>query len=72
MLKGDLYVKEKINDVLTEGTVDEGPRPVWEDGTPAYSTFVTQKMVTYDCTKGEAPYSTLRPNANQSGINEIL
>lgn len=72
MTKGDIFVKDTIKEVFDEGTMDEGPRPIWDDGTPANSIFITQKTITFDCSKGESPYSTLRPNANQSGIKEIL
>ena len=72
MTKGDKFFKSTVRKIKREGVKDEGARPRWEDGTEANSYFITQRSVTYDSTKGESPYSTLRPNANQSGMKEIL
>ena len=37
----DKYFKEDIEKVLNEGVWDKNPRPVWKDGTPAHTKFVT-------------------------------
>lgn len=47
-------------------------RAHWEDGTPAYTKFITHVSETYDLSKGEFPFSELRPIAVKSGIKEIL
>lgn len=63
---------ELITKVLSEGVWDENPRPHWEDGTPAYSKFITQYVEQFDISKGEFPITTIKPTAWKTGIREIL
>lgn len=72
MTKGDYYFKKHITEILNEGIKDINPRPVWHDGTPAHSYFITQVVETYDLAKGECPLTTIKPTAWKSAINEIL
>ena len=68
----DEYLKEDIRNILNTGQKDENPRPKYEDGTPAYTYFVTHNVRTYDLSKGEFPITTLRPIAWKSAIKEAL
>lgn len=68
----DEYLKEDIRNILNNGQKDENPRPKYEDGTPAYTYFVTHNIRTYDLSHGEFPITTLRPIAWKSAIKEIL
>lgn len=72
MTKGDYYFKKHIELILKEGIYDIDPRPVWHDGTPAHTLFITQTMETYDLSKGEYPLTTVKPTAWKSSINEIF
>lgn len=72
MNKADIYYKENLNKILTEGSKDEEPRPKYKDGTPAHSFFITQVWEEYNIDKGEFPLTTLRNTAIKTGINEIL
>ena len=68
----DEYLKADIKNILTNGQKDENPRPKYEDGTPAYTYFVTHNVRTYELSKGEFPITTLRPIAWKNAIKEIL
>lgn len=68
----DEYLKSDIKNILNKGQKDENPRPKYEDGTPAYTYFVTHNVRTYDLSKGEFPVTTLRPIAWRSAIKEVL
>lgn len=68
----DEYLKADIKNILNNGQKDENPRPKYEDGTPAYTYFVTHNVRTYDLSKGEFPITTLRPIAWKSAIKEVL
>lgn len=70
--KGDIYMKELINIVLGHGSKDINPRPKYKDGTPAYTISVNHVFHTYDISKGESPFITLRPIAIKSAIGELL
>jgi len=72
MNKADKYYKENLNKILDYGTWDENPRPKYNDGTPAYSKFITGVYEEYDISKGEFPIPTLRNTAIKTGIKEIL
>jgi thymidylate synthase len=72
MTKADLYYKQNLEKILNEGSFDENPRPKYEDGTPAYTKFITQVFEEYDLSKGEFPIPTLRNSAIKTGIREIL
>ena len=68
----DEYLKADIKNILNKGQKDENPRPKYEDGTPAYTYFVTHNVRTYDLSKGEFPITTLRPIAWKNAIKEVL
>ena len=68
----DEYLKADIKNILTNGQKDENPRPKYEDGTPAYTYFVTHNVRTYDLSKSEFPITTLRPIAWKNAIKEVL
>lgn len=72
MAIADKYLKEDITKILNEGVWDKNPRPVWEDGSPAHTKFVTHHSRTYDISKGEFPITEIKPTAIKSAIKEIF
>ena len=72
MTKGDIYFREIVERILNEGSMDVNPRPRYADGTPAHTLSINHVMCTYDLTKGESPFITLRPVAIKSAIGELL
>lgn len=72
MIKADYYYINNLQKILSEGCLDENPRPKYKDGTPAHSKYITQVFEEYDLSKGEFPITTLRNTAIKIGINEIL
>ena len=72
MNKADKYYIENLNKILSEGSWDENPRPVWSDGKPAHTKFITGVFEEYDLSKGEFPITTLRNTAIKTGIREVL
>lgn len=72
MLKGDIYLKDNIIKILEEGFLDENPRPIYKDGTPAHTLSINHVVQTYDLSKGELPLTTLRKVAIKNSIKEIL
>ncbi len=72
MTKGDVYHKQMLNRIFSEGFMDEDPRPRYADGTPAHTLSVNHAVQQYDISKGECPIETLRPIAWKSAIKEIF
>ena len=72
MNKADKYYIENLNKILSEGSWDEDPRPIWKDGTPAHTKFITGVFEEYELSKGEFPITTLRNTAIKTGIREVL
>lgn len=72
LTKADYYLKDSINNIFFNNTKDENPRPKYEDGTPAYTYFVTHQIRQYDLSRGEFPICTLRPIAWKSAIKEMF
>ena len=72
MRKAEQYHKDILRRILTEGFLDENPRPHYADGTPAHTLSVNHVMTQYDLSKGECPIITLRPIAWKSSVKEIL
>lgn len=73
MTKGDEYHKIVINKILTEGALDENPRPRYaSDGAPAYTYSINHVIQQYDLSKNETPLLTLRQTFIKNAINEIL
>ena len=69
--KAEKYLIENLTRLANEGCMDDNPRPKWQDGTPAYSAFISPVFETYDISKGETPITELRPIAIKSAIREI-
>ena len=72
MTKADVYLSKDIKKILKEGYRDKNPRPVYKDGTPAYTISVNHRTRSYDLAKGDFPICTLRPQAWKTGIREIF
>ena len=72
MIKANEYLIHDIRNILENGYRDENPRPVYADGTPAYTISVNHVTRKYDLSKGEFPICTLRPQAWKTGIREIF
>ena len=74
MSKADKLFVNMCEKILTEGFSTEGEkvRPVYKDGTPSHTLFVTQVFEEYDISKGEFPFISFRPTAWKSAIKEIL
>ena len=73
MTNTDKLFIEMCNDILENGTTNLGQkvRPVWEDGTPAYTKKIFGVINRYDLRK-EFPALTLRRTAIKSAVDEIL
>lgn len=73
MLKADRIFKDNIAEILNNGMSTEGfdVRPMYIDGKPAHSTFITHVSESYNINEGELPITTLRPIAIKSAISEI-
>ena len=67
----DIYYKELLERILTEGSWDKNPRPHWADGTPAHALSVNHHLISFDLQK-EFPVCTLRYAPWKSAIGEIL
>ncbi len=72
MTKGDIYFREIVEKIMSEGSLDENPRPHYADGTPAHTLSIDHVSCSYDLSKGESPFITLRPIAIKSAIGELL
>ena len=72
MNKADIYMRDMINRIKSEGFWDENPRPKYADGTPAHTLSVNHTFRSYDLSKNEFPICTLRPQAWKTGIKEIF
>lgn len=72
MNKADKYFIDNLLLIKNEGSMDKDPRPIYKDGTPAHSKFITQVFEKYDLSKGEFPITTLRNTAIKTGIKEIF
>ena len=73
MSKADQQFVTMCRDILDHGTTTEGQkvRPVWEDGTPAYTIKNVGVTARYDL-RAEFPALTLRRTALKSAMDEIL
>ena len=73
MSLADQIFVDMCNDIINNGTSTEGEkvRPVWEDGTSAYTIKKFGVVNRYDLTK-EFPALTLRRTAIKSCTNEML
>lgn len=73
MSYADKVFKDMCKDILKNGTDTKGEkvRPVWEDGTPAYTIKKFGVVNRYDLSK-EFPALTLRKTAFKSCVDEML
>ncbi len=73
MSKADELFCSMCQDILDNGTTTEGQkvRPVWEDGTPAYTIKQFGVVNRYDL-REEFPAITLRRTALKSAMDEVL
>jgi len=73
MAYADEVFIEMCNDILTNGTSNEGQnvRPHWPDGSLAYTLKIFGQAHTYDLSK-EFPIMTLRKTALKSATDEML
>lgn len=71
MIKADKYIKEAIQEVIDNGSLDQNPRPKWKDGSPAHSKFITQQVFKYSIWNGEYPITTLRTTALKGAFYDI-
>lgn len=70
--QGDLALKSNLSNVIKNGVWEEGAvRPVWSDGTPAYTKKVFGVVNHYDIDEG-LPLITLRKTAWKSALKEAL
>jgi thymidylate synthase len=72
MNKADKYYIQNLKKIISEGSLDENPRPKYLDGQPAHTKFITGVFEEYDISKGEFPIPTLRNTAIKTGIQEIF
>lgn len=72
MTKADMYMKESIKNILSNGFKDINPRPHYKDGTPAHTLSVNHIVHQYDISNNEFPITTLRPIYFKKAIGEIL
>lgn len=74
MNKIDKLFIDNIKDIMENGSddFDGSVRPVYSDGTPSHTKFITQNFEKYDLSKGEFPITALRNTAWKSGIKEIF
>ena len=67
----DKYFIKTLKDIKENGQLDDNPRPKYEDGTLAYSKFITQVVHKYNVLNGEFPITTLRNGSIKSSFNEL-
>lgn len=72
MTKADKLFKDNIRRILDDGVVSGNARPIYSDGRPAHSKYITGVFAEYDLSKDEFPLTTLRPIAVKSAIREMF
>lgn len=70
--KAEKYFEHNLNEILHNGHKDRNPRPKYDSGEDATSTFITQIVEEYDISKGEMPITETRYIGWKSAINELL
>jgi len=70
----DRKYSEQLKLILEKGSsdTDANVRPIYKDGTPAHTDFITQTTETFNIAKGEFPLTSLRKIPWKSSIKEIL
>lgn len=73
MTFADNAFKQTAHKILNQGVTDKGTevRPVWKDGSPAYTKSVFGVTTRYDLSK-EFPITTLRKTNFKAAIDELL
>ncbi|MFJ3388924.1 thymidylate synthase [Lysinibacillus sp. NPDC086135] len=69
--KMEKYLLENLSRLAKEGTIDENPRPKYEDGSPAHTIFINGVYETYDIANGEFPITETREISIEKAIQEI-
>lgn len=72
MTKADKLFKDNIRKILDNGVFSGHARPIYSDGRPAHSKYITGVFAEYDLSNGEFPLTTLRPIAVKSSIKEMF
>ena len=72
MNKADIYMYKTIKEIMTNGYMDENPRPKYADGSPAHTKSINHIVRNYDLSKGEFPITSMRHIAWKSAIREIF
>lgn len=72
MTKADKLFKDNIRRILDDGVVSGNARPIYSDGRPAHSKYITGVFAEYDLSNDEFPLTTLRPIAVKSAIREMF
>ena len=74
MNRTDKMYIDNIIEIMENGSddFDGNVRPVYKDGTPSHTKFITQNFEKYDISKGEFPIVNLRRIGWKSGIKEIF
>ena len=72
MTKADKLFKDNIRKILDDGVFSGHARPIYSDGRPAHSKYITGVFAEYNLSKDEFPLTTLRPIAVKSAIREMF
>lgn len=74
MNKIDQLFIDNIKEIMENGSddFDGNVRPVYKDGTPSHTKFITQNFEKYNLSKGEFPITSLRNTAWKSAVKEIM
>lgn len=72
MTKADTLFKDNIRKILDDGVFSGHARPIYSDGRPAHSKYITGVFAEYDLSNNEFPLTTLRPIAVKSAIKEMF
>ena len=67
----DKYFIETLKDIKDNGVYDKNPRPKYEDGSEAYSKYISQVLHKYDIKNSEFPITTLRKGSLRMAFNEL-
>ena len=71
MTRGDLYHKDILSAILSEGCMDKNPRPHYEDGEPAHTLSINHVVHQYDISKNEDILELIYFIKAQSAIKNI-
>ena len=67
----DKYFIKTLKDIKENGVYDKNPRPKYEDGSEAYSKYISQVLHKYDIKNSEFPITTLRKGSLRMAFNEL-